>query len=199
MTSSDSNREVAGIKKPTRMPLRPIHRAKGFFTAIIPKKLAQDQHEWIREQLTQREFELFSKMSMVDQVHSYRVAQHVESALESSECRIDEAERPWMLRAALLHDVGKTVANLGTIGRVIATLSIAVGGSDMGQHWARTRGMTRRIGLYAMYPDLGADMLTLAESDPLIAAWAREHHFDEAAWTVPVDCGRILAAADDAA
>lgn len=199
MTSRDSHTDPTKPTSTGRMSLRPLHRAKGFFKSIIPKKLTGEQREWIRQQLTNREAELFFRMSMIDQVHSYQVAQHVEAALQKSDHDVSDTDRSWMLQAALLHDVGKTVANLGTIGRVIATLSIAAGGSDMGKHWARTRGMTRRIGMYAMYPDLGADMLTLAESHPLVSAWAREHHFNESDWTVPTACGRILAAADDAA
>lgn len=181
-----------------RPPLRPLHRARGFFTALVPRKLTSSQRDWIRSQLSDREYELFNKMSMVDQVHSYRVAQLVLTNL-GHEVNVAPEHHDWMIAAALLHDVGKTVANLGTFGRVMATLSISAGGKDMGEHWARTRGMTRRIGLYAMYPQLGSDLLSLAGSDPRVATWAREHHGGEGDWSVPKECGRVLARADDAA
>jgi hypothetical protein len=99
--------------------------------------------------------------------------------------------------AALTHDVGKTVAGLGTYGRVVATLSEAVGGASMARVWAERSGMTRKVGLYLQYPTLGADLLAVAGSDERVVAWAREHHEPEEAWTVPLDAGRLLRDADD--
>src|SRR5690606_3520378 len=106
-------------------------------------------------------------------------------------------EARWVMAAALLHDVGKTVPGLGTYGRVMATLSGAAGGADMAPLWAERRGMTRRIGLYLQYPRLGADLLGMAGSDPRVCAWAAEHHEPEERWTVPAEAGRLLVAADD--
>ena len=102
-----------------------------------------------------------------------------------------------MLRAALLHDIGKTMAGLRTYGRVIATLSGAVAGKDFAKAWQHTTGYTRKVGLYLKYEQLGADLLSLAGSDPRVVAWAAQHHLPEEDWTVPVDAGRLLAAADD--
>ena len=97
----------------------------------------------------------------------------------------------------MTHDVGKSVAGLGTYGRVMATLSEAVGGRSMARVWADRRGMTRRIGLYLQYPALGADLLAVAGADARVVAWAAEHHEPEETWSVPVDAGRLLSAADD--
>ncbi len=108
------------------------------------------------------------------------------------------ATRP-VLAAALLHDVGKLDANLRTYGRVVATLSGAVVRRDpevIGD-WTRTRGFTRRVGLYLQHDRLGADLLALAGSDPLTVAWAREHHRPPDEWTVPAEVGHALRAADD--
>ncbi len=63
---------------------------------------------------------------------------------------------------------------------------------------SQTRGFTRRVGQYVLYPELGVDLLELAGSDELVIAWSREHHLPEADWTVPADLGRALQAADDA-
>ena len=102
-----------------------------------------------------------------------------------------------MLAAALLHDVGKTVAGLRTYGRVVATLAAAIAGHDSAKDWSRSRGFTRRVGLYLLHPDLGADLLTMAGSDPLTVAWAREHHHPETDWTLDITIARALKDADD--
>ena len=73
-------------------------------------------------------------------------------------------------------------------------LIIAIVGRARAATW--TRGFKRQVALYARHPELGADMLARTGSDPLTIAWAREHHSPETAWTVPVEVGRVLRAAD---
>ena len=94
-----------------------------------------------------------------------------------------------MVAAALLHDVGKLDANLGVYGRVIATISGAVVHHDpeVIRDWTRTRGFTRRVGLYLQHPRLGGDMLALAGSDDLTVTWTRQHHLPPDEWTLPPD------------
>ncbi len=129
-------------------------------------------------------------MSNPDRRHAVGVARRVGEALG------DEATDP-VVAAALLHDVGKSTSGLRTYGRVVATLSAKVAGHEMAVAWSETRGFTRRVGLYLEHPRLGGDLLALAGSDPLTVAWAREHHSPEEDWTVPIDIGRVLKAADD--
>jgi hypothetical protein len=131
-------------------------------------------------------------MPGADRRHAVGVARRVDGALAG-----DVADRRPVLAAALLHDVGKTVSGLGTYGRVIATLSGAAGGRDQALAWSETRGFTRRVGLYLRHPELGADQLALAGSDPLTVAWAREHHLPADQWSVPTVLGEVLKAADD--
>lgn len=136
-------------------------------------------------------------MAAADQMHSIAVARAVQANLDRVGSVPGDSVASWLMAAALLHDVGKSVPGLGTYGRVVATLCKSVGGASMAPVWAQRRGMTRRIGLYLEYPQLGADLLAVAGSDPLVVAWAAQHHEPESDWTVPVDCGRLLVAADD--
>ena len=46
----------------------------------------------------------------------------------------------------------------------------------MAAEWSKAGGITRRVGLYLRHDELGADMLSLAGSDPLTVTWARQHH-----------------------
>jgi hypothetical protein len=146
-------------------------------------------------------------MPAADRRHAVGVARRVDDVLdddvleddllEDDVLGNDRRERRAVLAAALLHDVGKTASGLSTYGRVIATLSAAVGGRDQAEAWSETRGFTRRVGLYLRHPELGADQLSLAGSDPLTVAWTREHHLPPDRWTVPAAVGEILKAADD--
>jgi hypothetical protein len=178
--------------------LRPAHRARRFGRSLVSSAPATEDEEWARSFLTDGEAAAFARMSANDRRHSIGVARAVAAHLDRIGLEgVGDPGARWVLAAALTHDVGKSVAGLGTYGRVVATLSGWVGGHDMADHWADTRGFTRRVGLYLNYPRLGADLLAMAGSDPRVVAWAAEHHEPEEAWTVPVEAGRLLADADD--
>jgi hypothetical protein len=179
------------------MSLRPAHRARRLVRTLFARRLDPGDLSWAESNLSEAEQRLFKKMPAADRSHSIAVARAVEANLDRVGLIPGAPESRWVLAAALTHDVGKTVAGLGTYGRVVATLSEAVGGASMARVWADRRGMTRRIGLYLQYPELGRDLLAVAGSDERVSAWAAEHHRAEESWTVPREVGRLLADADD--
>lgn len=179
------------------MSLRPVHRARRFGASLFARPPAPEDTRWAHGWLSAEEQRLFDRMPAVDRVHSIGVARGVAAHLDRVSLDQDDTEARWILAAALTHDVGKSVAGLGTYGRVVATLSEAVGGASMANVWAQRRGMTRKVGLYLQYPRLGADLLAVAGADARVVAWAAQHHEPEDRWTVPVDAGRLLVAADD--
>ncbi len=181
------------------MSLRPLHRARRFGRSLVARAPNEDDTRWAHAQLTEAEQRLFDKMPAVDRSHSIGVARVVAARLDLLGLATGDDDARWLLAAALTHDVGKSVAGLGTYGRVVATLSEAVGGASMARVWADKRGMTRKVGLYLQYPTLGADLLAVAGSDERVIAWAAQHHEPEASWTVPVEAGRLLSDADDEA
>jgi hypothetical protein len=166
------------------------HLIQRFIGSLRPGGPGAVETGWAEEQLLPGEVELWRRMAGADRRHAAGVARRVEGRLG------DRATRP-VLAAALLHDVGKTVAHLGTYGRVVATLSAAVAGREHAVAWSETQGFTRRVGLYLEHPRLGGDLLELAGSEPLTSTWAREHHLPAEQWTIPTDIGAALKSADD--
>jgi len=166
------------------------HLTKRFFGSLWPAGPSSTNEEWVRSILSADELKLWRRMSRADRRHAVGVARDVEERLGA------EAKKP-VLAAALLHDVGKVSAGLGTYGRVVATLAGAAAGRSMAAAWTEGKGFTRRVGLYLRHPELGGDMLALAGSDPLTVAWAREHHLPEEEWTLPSAIAAALKAADD--
>lgn len=167
-----------------------VHLSKRFAGSLLPLGVPKPDREWVGAQLLPGEVEVWNRMDRADRRHAAKVARRVERALG------DEATRP-VLAAALLHDCGKSVSGLGTYGRVVATLSAKVAGRETAVAWIETRGFTRRVGLYLEHPRLGADLLGMAGSAPLTVAWTAEHHRPPEEWTVPLDIGAALKAADD--
>jgi hypothetical protein len=167
-----------------------LHLVRRFFGSLRPGGPAPADEAWARQQLVPGEVELWARLRGADRRHAAGVARDVERRLG------ERATRP-VLAAALLHDVGKLDAGLGTYGRVIATVSGAVAGRDTAEAWSTKRGFTRKVGLYLRHDELGAQRLELAGSDPLTVTWAREHHLPPERWTLDPDVAAALKAADD--
>jgi hypothetical protein len=170
--------------------VRAGHLTKRFFGSLLPAGPGAEAEDWVRSSLSEREHALWRRMSRADRRHAVGVARRVEGALGA------DANAP-VLAAALLHDVGKVSAGLGTYGRVVATIAGAAAGRTMAEAWTEGRGFTRRVGLYLRHPEVGADMLALAGSDPLTVTWTREHHLPADKWTLPRRLADALKAADD--
>lgn len=166
------------------------HLARRFFSSLRPGGPKQPEDEWARSQLLPAEQALWARMSNPDRRHAAGVARDVERSLGN------EATRP-VLAAALLHDVGKIESGLRTYGRVVATLCGMVVGREQAKMWMRSRGFTRRVGMYLLHPDLGGDLLGMAGSDPLTEAWAREHHRPPDQWTIEPHLAHVLKDCDD--
>ncbi len=145
-----------------------MHLVKRFFGSLLPGGPKQADAAWVESILSEAELALWRRMSNPDQRHAVGVARRVPADLAV---------------AALLHDVGKVESALNTFERVAATLL-----------------RPRRPARYAAYydhPRIGAELLDLAGSDPLVVTWAREHHLPPDRWTLPLEKAGALKAADD--
>lgn len=151
---------------------RAAHLTRRFFGSLRPGPPRARDVAWVEGVLTPGEYELWSRCSNPDRRHSIGVARRVERALADTPAAGDDR---W-LAAALLHDVGKLDAGLGTFRRVGATLAGAAAGHDMAEVWSTKRGITRRVGLYLRHPELGETRIRLAGGREEVARWARAHH-----------------------
>jgi hypothetical protein len=148
--------------------------------------------EWALDQCRPGEQDLWRRMSAADRRHAIGVARRTASELGGP----TSAGRA-VIAAALLHDVGKIEAGLGTFGRVGATVVGVAVGRGRAARWVGVPGPIGRVGRYLSHDARGAALLAAAGSDPLTVAWAREHHLPPSRWTVPPAIGEALKAADD--
>ena len=166
------------------------HLARRFFGSLRPGGPPEADRAWVEATLSDAEYRLWARQYGPDRRHTVEVAREVERRLGN------EATAP-VLAAALLHDIGKIDADLGTWGRVVATMSAKVAGADTARLWIRSSGFTRKVGLYLHHPEIGADLLEMAGSDPLTIAWAEEHHKPVEEWSIERSIADVLHAADD--
>jgi hypothetical protein len=170
----------------------PRHLARRFFGALWPGGPSRVDEGWARGWLRDPELALWARMSGPDRRHAVGVARRTAERLGG-----ERAAGRSVLAAALLHDVGKVAAGLGTWRRVPATWLARGADRQQALAWSNTGGFRRRVGLYRRHGELGGDMLALAGSDPVTVAWAREHHLAPEEWTVEVAIAEALAASDD--
>jgi len=143
--------------------------------------------------LSPAERDLWRRMSGPDRRHAVAVARRVVAMEGGSRA---------MVVAALLHDVGKVESGLGTLARVGATLAAAGLGKGRLLAWANDAneearsGVAVRVARYLAHDRIGAELLAAAGSDPLVVAWAAQHHLPADRWEVPAALGSCLKAAD---
>jgi len=139
---------------------------------------------------------LWQRMSGPDRRHAVGVAQDTVEGLGGGEPSRE------VIAAALLHDVGKVEARLGTFSRVGVTLAAMAAGRTRVLAWAGSTpeggrvSLRHRIGLYLAHDQVGEELLRAAGSHVLTVTWAREHHLEPARWTVDAKLGAALKAAD---
>lgn len=167
------------------------HLASRFAGALSPAGPAASDEAWAEAALLDGERSLWRRMSGPDRRHALGVAR------DTIELLGGDADRP-VVAAALLHDVGKVEASIGTFARVLVTLLAMAAGRDRLVQWSRRGGSSarQRIGLYLTHDRLGAELLERAGSDRLTVAWAGEHHLAPERWSVDAKVGAALKAAD---
>ncbi len=125
------------------------HLTRRFTTSLSRREPDVADVAWVDSQLLGGEVALWRQMSTADRRHSIVVARRFEASGEWSR---DE------MAAALLHDIGKIDAGLGTFGRVVATI--------VGPRTARLRR-------YHDHELIGADMLVAAGSSEVTVELVR--------------------------
>lgn len=167
------------------------HLARRFFGSLRPGGPRPADVEWVQAVLSTAELRLWERLSGPDRRHSVEVAREVQRLLGP-----EAAGRP-VLAAALLHDVGKLDAGLRTPGRVAATVMVMAAGDGAASRWAEKGGFRSRAARYLQHPQRGAELLANAESDPLVVAWARDHHLPPDRCRIADDLAAALRAADN--
>lgn len=98
-----------------------IQRCRQFFHALFAHPQAAEI-AWARSLLSAEEMVLFSAMSPIDQCHALRVAHTAVRKAEALPENLLPEQKHFLLRLALLHDVGRKRGDLGLWGKVAMVL-----------------------------------------------------------------------------
>jgi hypothetical protein len=151
---------------------RIIYRLSQFWLAL-GKKPSMNDLELVESLLSPSELQLFQRLDWGEQAHSIRV---LRSLLEKGEKQLD------LLKAALLHDVGKSCFPLRLWERVLIVIAKAIvphrfvrWGSKPLIAGQAPRGWRRGFIISVLHADWGAQMANEAGVSPLVVSLIRNH------------------------
>lgn len=149
------------------------YRLQQFWRNLTAGPLTLEARSEIEALLSPSELALFEQYSLADQWHSYRVLRML--------CEAGHTQ-PDLLRAALLHDIGKSRVRLSLVDRtlivaaeVIAPDTVKAWGQEMSDGWKRP------FAVRAHHPAWGAEMAAAAGSTPGVVELIRRHA-DDGPW-----------------
>jgi hypothetical protein len=145
------------------------HYVRRFFTSLSRRPPDPADDAWVRATVTEAEWPLYARLGNQDRRHSAFSGRELVRILGP------DAD-PVLVRASILHDVGKAHAHLGTAGRSVSTVLAHTLGADRVRRWAERPGWRGRCGRYETHSERGAGELRAAGSPDAVVAWAADHH-----------------------
>jgi putative nucleotidyltransferase with HDIG domain len=151
------------------------HLARRFFGSLRARRPGPSDQAYVAGHLSEAERDIFWTQPVPDLAHAIRGARRADP----------EGDRPDLARAALLHDIGKRHASLGSVGRSVATV----------MSWMPLP-MPSKMSTYLDHAALGAAELERLNCEQLVVAFARHHH-GECPIGIDPDDWTALVGADD--
>ena len=143
------------------------YRLWQFWRAVWSRPLSAEAYAAVTAVLTAAQLALFNRFSPNDQWHGYRVMRALQTAGH---------DRPDLLTAALLHDIGKTKLPISVWERSLIVLGqtfLPGKAAEWGR--AEARGWRRPFVVKARHPAWGAEMAEQAGCAPLTVSLIRRH------------------------
>lgn len=142
-----------------------FYRVKQFYWSISSKVEDKDK-EFINKHLNQSELKLFYKLSKSEQKHSIKVAYDVEYT-----CKQQNINSSLLIRAALLHDIGKTIKKLSVIDK-----SIIVMADNITKGSIKRLSKIEKVNVYYNHGKLGCNILEKYSYDKNLLYLIENHH-----------------------
>jgi len=150
-----------------------LHYVKRYFKSIQVKITVADV-EFIRTYLSKEEQILFYRMRRFDQRHSLEVAYNCLSLGTLP----PEIIKSRLVKAALLHDIGKCYLKCGLTSRVVYTLISYISPKAF-KHYAyqkKTKKVLAKLAVLAQHAEIGAGMLSAITDDMELVEVVRYHN-----------------------
>lgn len=154
-----------------------MKRVKQLLSAMGALITPKDE-EFVKQHLNLSEQKLFHQMSIPDRRHCLNVTKTVITLAEKNQV----ANLNILVKAALLHDVGRQGGTVSTVDKVIGVILRAVLGDKMVEKWSKvgrgSRWKNLRNALYvnAHHPRIGAELLRNSGTQAEVVQLVSCHH-----------------------
>lgn len=128
-------------------------RVRQFYRAVTAE-ISLDDEKYVMAHLNAREQKLFFALGIVDQRHSLNVAYTIERLIIADKQGVD---REFLIRCALLHDIGKADARLTIRDKIFAVLVATFAPKKFADE-LELKG-NRAIFIYRNHAEIGAQKL----------------------------------------
>lgn len=144
------------------------YRVKQFFWHVTSRWKSVD-NKLIKKYLNKKEVDIFNRLNVPEQQHCIRVCK---DALEKADKENIDINRNKLAKAALLHDVGKTMKSLNVIDKSIIVLLDKFTNGNL-----RKYTKIKKIDVYYNHPKKGARILeNLYRYDSDLLEVVKRHH-----------------------
>lgn len=142
-----------------------FYRVKQFYWSIN-SKIEEKDKEFIIKHLNKDELKLFCRLSKSEQKHSIKVAYDVGNI-----CRQQNIDSSLLIKAALLHDIGKTVKKLNVVDK-----SIMVMADNITRGSIKRLSKIKKVNVYYNHGKLGRNILEKYNYDKELLYLIENHH-----------------------
>ena len=145
-----------------------LYRIKQFYWSITAR-ISDDNIIYLKKHLNERDINLFKKLAISDQKHSINVAIYVES-----QCRIANIKDNILIKASLLHDIGKSEYKSNVLNKTVIVLLDKI-----------TKGKIKKyrniklINIYYNHGEIGYNILKDYKYDDKLLYLIKNHHNTE--------------------
>lgn len=160
-----------------------FYRVKQFYWAMSAKINKKDSN-FLHSNLNRDELEMFYKLPLYDQKHSIKVAYDVKEV-----CKRKNIDSKLLLKAALLHDIGKIYSKLNLIDKSIIVLADSVTKGSI-----KKFSNIKKINVYYNHGKIGKDILKNYNYDQRLLYLIENHHNYNVIGNIELD---ILKMCDD--
>lgn len=124
-----------------------LYRVKQFLWSL-DTRIGREDMEYVKKNLSGREYALFMKLSKQERKHSVKVARDVEA-----ECLSEGLDAGELVKVSLLHDIGKLKQRLSSIDKSVLVIADKVSKG-------RIRDLdSRKVEVYFNHGAIGAELL----------------------------------------
>lgn len=142
-----------------------FYRVKQFYWSISSRMELEDE-KFINKYLNNDELKLFCKLSKSEQKHSVKVAYDVKKT-----CEQENMSSKLLVKAALLHDIGKTLRKLNSIDKSILVMADSITKGNV-----RKLSKIEKVNVYYNHGKIGSDILKKYEYDKELLYLIENHH-----------------------